>query len=127
MAEHERHIEIFGIGVGSFRTAYIRRRNNHILQLEALDIGDEYRGCVKMIDRDIEETLDLIRVKIHGDQAGNAGRSQHVGHEFGSDRHAGFVLAVLTRPSEIRNNRYYRACRSTLGRIDHKKKFHQIV
>ena len=54
MAEHQGHIEILCIAVGTFCTADIRCGDNHVLQSERLDIGDKYRRCVQVVYRDVE-------------------------------------------------------------------------
>ena len=80
-----------------------------------------------MIDRDVEETLNLVGMKVHCDEAVDTGYRQQVGNQLGADRHTRLVLAVLTSPAEIRDHRDDLTGRSTLGRIDHQQEFHQIV
>lgn len=43
VAEHERNIEVLGVGVGAFCSADIGRGDDHILQTKALDVGNENR------------------------------------------------------------------------------------
>ena len=57
-----------------------------------------------MVDRNIEETLNLIGMEVHRDETVDAGYAEKISHEFGCDRNARFVLAVLTGPAEIRND-----------------------
>lgn len=40
---------------------------------------------VEVVDRDVEEALDLGGVEVHGDDVVAAGGLEHVGHEFGGD------------------------------------------
>jgi hypothetical protein len=47
----------------------------------ALDVTLEERSAVEVVDRDIEETLVLRVVQIHGDDVISAGAGQQVGHE----------------------------------------------
>ena len=42
MAEHKRHIEIFGIGVCPLGTAYVRRSYDHVFEIKTLNIRNEY-------------------------------------------------------------------------------------
>lgn len=57
-----------------------------------------------MVYWDIEETLNLVGMEIHGDNAVNTGSLKHIGDEFGCDWHMGLVFAVLTCKTIIRNN-----------------------
>ena len=72
---------------------------------------------VEVIDRDVEKTLNLARMKVDRDDAVDARRLHHVCHEFCRDRHARSSLAVLARVAEIRHHRRYRASRATLKRV----------
>ena len=80
-----------------------------------------------MVDRDVEEPLDLVGVKVAGHDPVAARRAQEIGDEFGSDAHAGTVLAVLAGPSEIRHHRDYLVGGCALGGIDAEQQFHQVV
>ncbi len=127
MAQHQRHIEIFRIAVGTLCAAYVGCGYHHIGQLQALYVRNKHRRSVQVVNRHIEEALNLVGMKIHGYHTVNTCRHEHVGHEFCGDRHAGFVLAVLTGPAEIRHNGYHRLSRRALGGVNHQEQLHQIV
>ena len=80
-----------------------------------------------MIDRNIEEALNLIGMQVHCNEAVDTGHAQKVGDQFGGDRYAGFVFTVLSCPSEIGGYGDNRIGRSAFGSVDHKEKLHQIV
>ena len=133
IADDHRHF-VVGHGVqffreigSSFRTADIRRSDNQILEIEVGDVRSEDVRAVDMIDGDIEESLDLLCVQVNSDDAVRSCGLQHVSHEFGTDRDTWFILAVLTRPSEIGYNgdHFVRAC--PLGGIDHEEQLHEVV
>jgi hypothetical protein len=48
-----------------------------------------------MIDRNVEEALDLLAVQIHREHAIGAGGHEQVGDELRGDGHARLVLAIL--------------------------------
>ena len=48
-----------------------------------------------MIHRNVEETLNLLRVQINRQDAVRARRDEQVGHKLGRDRNAWLVLAVI--------------------------------
>ena len=80
-----------------------------------------------MINRAVEEALDLVSMEVHGDETIDAGGGQHIGNEFGANGNTWLVLSILTCPSEIWNNGSNLCSRSTLGCIDHEEQLHQVV
>lgn len=80
-----------------------------------------------MIDRDIEEALNLLGMEVHRQDAICAGSDEQVGDEFGGDGDAGLVLAVLPCIAVEGQN-----CGNPIGAgaaygIDHDEKFHQVM
>ena len=57
-----------------------------------------------MVDRNIEEALNLVGMKVHRDDAIDAGSRQQVGYKLGTNAHTRLVLTILTSPSEVRDN-----------------------
>src|SRR3712207_5187779 len=84
----------------------------------------EYGRSVKVIDRNIEEPLNLVCVQIHRDQAVDSRYRKQIGHQFRADRYAWFVFSVLTGPSEVRDDCYDAFGGCPLGGVDHQEKFH---
>ena len=127
VAEDQRHVEIFGVAVGTFGSAYVRRCDNQVFKFERLDIGDEDRRSVEVVYGDVEEALDLVGVEVHCDHAVDSGGCQKVSDEFGGDWHTRFVFAVLAGPAEVRHHGDDRGCRCALGGVDHQQEFHEVV
>ena len=80
-----------------------------------------------MVDRDIEEALDLLRVQIDGQHAVRAGGGEQIGHELGRDRHAGFIFTVLPGITEKGDHRGDARGGRTAHRVDHDEQFHDAV
>jgi len=59
-----------------------RCRSRSVLRL---DVFKHHRRRVKVVHRDVEESLDLPGVKVHRQQPGDARRGQEVGHELRRD------------------------------------------
>ena len=80
-----------------------------------------------MIDRDVEESLDLGRVQV--DEQGTVGArgGQQIGNQLGADGDTGTVLAVLTRIPVIRNDGGDPGGRCTFESIDHHEQFQQVL
>lgn len=62
VAQNQRHIEVFGIAVGAFGSADVGSGYHQVGKFEALDVGDEHRGGIQVVDGDVEEALYLVGV-----------------------------------------------------------------
>jgi hypothetical protein len=78
-----------------------------------------------VIERDVEEALDLAGVEVHRQRAIGAGRGDQVGRQLGGDRRARLGLAVLPGVAEVRDDRDDRPGRRALERVDHDQQLHQ--
>ena len=127
MAKNHRATQVLGVGVSPLGTTDVRRSDDQVLKIHGLDIRQEDCRSIQMIDRHIEEALDLVGMEIHRDQAVDAGNCQHVRNQLSADSHTRLVLTVLTRPAEIRDYSDDLISGSPLGRINHQEQLHQIV
>ena len=82
-------------GPGPGDAADVGRDDHEVLELELADRVEEHRRREEVIDRDVEEALDLRGVQVHRQDAVGARGRQQVRHELGRDRHARLVLLVL--------------------------------
>ena len=80
-----------------------------------------------MVHWNIEETLLLVGMQVHGDKTVNTGNGEHVCNQLGSDAYTWLALAVLACPAEVGYNGIYSACRCTLGSINHQQHLHEVV
>ena len=80
-----------------------------------------------MVYRNVEESLNLVGMQIHGDDTVCTGCLQHVRHQFGTDGYTRFVFAILTCPTEIRDDSHHFVCTRALGGINHEQKLHEVV
>ena len=80
-----------------------------------------------MIDRDVEEALDLAGMQVHGNDAGNTGSRHQISNQFGCNRFTAAGLAILTCITIIRNNGGNVFSRSAFEGICHDEQFHQGV
>ena len=93
----------------------------------AFDVIVDHRRGVEMIHGDVEKTLDLCRVQVHGHHAVGAGPGNHIRHQLGGDRHAAFVLAVLPGVAVIGNHGGDPIGACPLETVDHDQQFHEVV
>jgi hypothetical protein len=69
------------------------------------DVEREDRRGVEVVDRHVEEALNLPGVQIHGQHPVDPGLVDQVGDQLGGDRRAGRGLPVLPRIAEIGDHR----------------------
>jgi hypothetical protein len=110
------------------RTTGIGTDNDAVLHIQVFpDPLQHARLSIQVINRDIEETLNLTGVKVHRNDMVAAGGLEHVRHQFRGDRRTALVFLILTRVGEVGNNSCDTACRGSLAGVDHDKKLHQSV
>lgn len=76
---------------------------------------------------DVEETLDLRSMEIHGDDMLTTSSLQHVCDQFGRDWRSALVLLVLSRIREVGKHSRNPSCRCGLASVDHDQKLHQPI
>ena len=79
-----------------------------------------------MVDRHVEETLELVRMEVHGHDPVDAGCNEQVGHQFGAYGCPGLVLAVLSGISEIRDHGHDLVGGGSFCRVDQQQEFEYI-
>ena len=124
------HVQLLGEGAGAGHRAHIGRDDHHVLALFAELLGvivHEHGVAQQVIHGDIEETLDLAGVQVHGQHAVGAGGGEHIGHQLGGDGIAGLGLAVLAGIAEIGDHGGDTAGAGTLAGVDHDEQLHQAV
>ena len=80
-----------------------------------------------MVDRNVEEPLNLRLVQIHRQHAVRARRAEHVGDQLGRNRHARLVLPILPRVTVIRQHRRDARRRRAAERVDHDHQLHEVL
>ncbi len=120
-------VEGFGVGVGHFDAADVRGDDDEVFKISTLDVVEDDRGCVEVVDGDVEEALDLAGVEVHGEDAVDACGSDEVGDEFGTDGNPAFIFAVLASIAEEGDDGGDAVGGGTTGRVDHDEEFHQVM
>jgi hypothetical protein len=126
--ESEAEVETVGNGSSSLGTTGVGRDNDTVLDLEVVADPAEGAGLgVEVVDRDVEEALDLRGVEIHSDDMVAASGLKHVSHQTGSDGGARFVLLVLASVGEVRQDGSDAAGRGSLASVDHDEQLHDSI
>lgn len=126
--EGKAEIEAVGDGSSSLGTTSVGRDDDTVLNLEVVADPAEGAGLsVEVVDRDVEEALDLRSVKVHGDDVVAAGGLKHVSHQTSSDGSAGFVLLVLASVGEVGQDGGDATGRSGLASVDHDEQLHDSI
>lgn len=82
---------------------------------------------VQVIDRDVEEPLNLGRVQVEREDAVGPGAGDEVGDQLRRDGHAALVLAVLAGVPVVRHHRGDPGRAGALERVQHDEKFHRVL
>jgi len=82
---------------------------------------------VEVVYGEVEETLDLAGVQVHGNDMIATGHGKHICDELGGNRRTRPLLLVLPCIRITRDNRRYPACACGLAGRDEDEKFHHVV
>ena len=123
-----RIVEALGQSSCPDHTADVGRHDHQVLVFLLPGIAEQHGRRIHVVDRNIEETLNLIRMQINGQHAIDTGAGNHVGDQLRRDRHAHRARAtILTCVSEVRNHRRDARRRRTSACIDHHQQLHQMI
>ena len=87
--DREVRVEPLGEGAGALDAAGVGRDHGDLAAPEALaQVLEQDRRRVDVVDRDVEEALDLPGVQVDGEHARRAGGGDQVGDELRADRDA---------------------------------------
>ena len=86
---------------GAHHAADVGRHHGQVAVVRACpDVAGEHRAGVEVVDRDVEEALDLAGMQVERQHAVGAGMGDQVGDQLGGDRRARAGLAVLAGVAE---------------------------
>ena len=126
----DRSIERFREASGAGHGAVIRRNHDYVVPV-TLELFLEITGkdglADEVIHRNVEVTLDLGSVQVHGNDPVCACRGNDVRYQLGGNGISGLGLAVLAGISVIGNDRVDPSGRRALHGVDHDAQFHQVV
>ena len=100
--------------------------DDQVLQLHLLEMGDEDRQGHQVVDRDVEEALDLGGVQVDGQDPRETGGFQQVGQQPGRDGHPRPVLAVLAGVGVVGDHGGDAPRRGALEGVGHQQQFHDV-
>src|SRR5690606_6075563 len=72
-------VEPLGKRPGAHHATHVGGHDHDVLELLLVDVGQQQRRRVHVVDGDVEETLDLVGVQVHREDPVDAGGLQHVG------------------------------------------------
>lgn len=120
-------VEVFAVQPCPFDAAHVGAGEDGLAQVLIGKVRDVNGFGAQVVHRDVEETLHLIGVQVHGHDAVGTGSGEQVGHQFGADGHPWLVFSVLPGVSEIGDNGGDVACGSAFGGINPQQQFHEVV
>ncbi len=93
----------------------------------APEVLDQDRHRVEVIDGDLEESLDLRAVQVHGQDPIGPGRLDAIGADPGPDRDPRLVLLVPLGVGEVRDDRGHLGGAGPLERVDPEEQLDEVV
>src|SRR4051812_29524247 len=87
----------------------------------------ENRHRVQVIDRNVEESLQLMLMEIDAEHSIRSGRGDHVRHELCANRNAWLVLSVLARVAIVRHDAGDTRRRSAASGVDEQQKLEDVL
>ena len=97
--------EPLGEGARALDAAGVRRDDGQRVEARVADRVEEDRRREEVVDRDVEEALDLGGVQVDAEHAVGARGRDQVGDQLGGDRDARLVLPVLPGVAVVREDR----------------------
>ena len=112
-----------------FGTTSIRTNDDSTLPASnvLLDVGDNERLRVQVVDGKVEKALDLAGMQVHGDHMVTASDSEHVSDELSGDGGATLVLLVHACVRIAWDDGGDAAGRGALARGNEDEEFHQVI
>ncbi len=84
-------MEDVGVALGDLHPTGVGRHHDQVVA-ELRHVLDQHRHGGEVVDRAVEEALDLTGVQVDADHAVGAGGPEHVGDELGGDGLATLAL-----------------------------------
>ena len=120
-------VEVVGQALGQLDPAGVGG-DDHRLTLDRVEqVGRQDRQSGEVVDRHVEEALDLAGVEVDGHHPVGAGGSEHVGHEAGGDGLPAFRLLVLPGVAVERADGGDPLGRRPLGGVDHDQLLEEVL
>ncbi len=120
-------VEQIGVALGDLHASGVWGHDHHVVLVEAGEVVDQHRHRGEVVDRSVEEALDLAAVEVDRDESIGAGGKEEIGDESGGDRLTARRLAVLAAIAEEGGNGGDAFGRRPLGGVDHDQVLHDRV
>jgi hypothetical protein len=121
-------VETLGHRTGTHHATDVGADHDQLVATDrAPDVGEQDRRRVHIVDRDVEEPLDLLGVHIHRQHPVGAYCAEHAGGHLGGDRYPRRARsAVLPGIAEIGHHGRHAGHRCPLQRVDQHQQFHEV-
>ena len=97
-------VEGLRVGGSHFKSADIWGDDHGVNDAFSTQVANDDRGGEKVVDGDVKKACNLLRVKVHGEDAIDTGGGEKIGVEFGGDGDARLIFAILASVTKERND-----------------------
>jgi exosortase len=117
------------VGAGHFHPSHIGGNDREVrgVRVTFAKVADQHGFRVKVVHRDVEESLDLWCVEIHREDPVHSGGGEQVCDQLCGDRYPRLVLPVLPCVAEKWNHGGDALGARAAGGIHHDEELHQVV
>ena len=119
--------QVLAVSLGDLHPTRVRRHDHDVAAALVLDVVEQHGHGGQVIDRLVEESLDLSGVQIHAQHAARAGGNEQIGDQLRRDRLPAFGLAILPGVAVERADRRDALGRGPLRGVDHDQVLHDRV
>src|SRR5439155_1233995 len=121
-------VQAFGEGPRALDAARVGRDDGHVAPPDPpAEVLEQHGGGVDVVDRHVEEALDLAGVQVDRQHARGTGGRDQVGHQLGADRHARRDLPVLAGVAVVGYHCRDAPRRRPFEGVEHQEQLHQVV
>ena len=125
----QRTAKVLDVLQRSFDAAFVGAHDDQLVwvQIQFVKPLVNHRGRVKMINRHVEEPLNLRRVQVHCEHTVSAGFRNQIRNQLRSDWNSTSILPVLPRVAEVGDDRRDPFGTRANASVDHDQQFHQVL